>query len=144
MKQFALELNKNAIQIEASELSPPIISYNVEHKCWYLEEEYPYQDGENLIKVPKGFDFDLASIPRFLWWLIAPFELSISAPLLHDFVYVHRGDMPEASIVPVRIYNRKQADKLFKRIMKQEGVSKWRMNAAYLAVRWFGKKAWIT
>lgn len=144
MKKFMLEFDKRVIKIEASELPPPIISYNVNEKCWYLEEDYSYQDGGSLIKVPKGFDFDLASIPRFLWWLIAPFELSISAPLLHDFVYVYRGDLPEASIVPVRIYNRKQADELFKRMMKLEGVSKWRMNAAYLAVRLFGKRAWIT
>lgn len=144
MKKFILEFDKQAIQIQASELPPPVISYSVDDKCWYLEAEYSYQDGENLVKVPKGFDFDLASIPRFLWWLIAPFELSITAPLLHDFVYVYRGDLPEASIVPVRIYNRKEADGLFKRIMKQEGVSKWRITAAYFAVRLFGKRAWLT
>lgn len=139
-----LEFDRKIIKIAASELPPPIISYNVSEKCWYLEEEYSYQYDGNLIKVPKGFDFDLASIPRFLWWLIAPFELSISAPLLHDFIYVHRGDLPEASIIPVRTYNRKQADVLFRQLMKQEGVPTWRMNAAYLAVRLFGKKAWIT
>lgn len=144
MKAFTLQLSKKRINIAASELPPPLVSYSLEKKCWFLEEAYSYQDGSNRILVPKKFDFDLASIPRFLWWLIAPFELSITAPLIHDFLYVYRGDLPQASIVPPRMYDRKQTDGLFRAIMAQEGVSRWRMVAAYYAVRWFGKTAWMT
>jgi hypothetical protein len=51
--------------------------------------EKPYVFG--MIQIPAGFVFDLASVPRVLWWLIAPFELSIVAPLIHDWLYRVEG-----------------------------------------------------
>ena len=142
MTQVAQTLKQTRVLIAASELAAPVVTYLVTENCWLLEETYKHQDGDHLVTIPQGFKFDLASIPRFFWWLIAPFELSIAAPLLHDFLYRYRGDPPQGSITPHRIYTRKQADVLFKRIMKQEGVWQWRRQLAYIAVRWFGKKAW--
>lgn len=84
------------------------------------------------ITVAGGFRFDLASIPRALWPVIAPFELSIAAPLIHDWLY--RGND--------RRYTRSQADRIFRELMQREGVSWWRREAAYVAVRAFGGKAW--
>jgi hypothetical protein len=80
--------------------------------------------------IPKGFRSDLASIPRCLWWLIAPFELSIQAPLLHDYLY-KRGRL-----------RRRVVDRVFLGLMESEGVPRWRRNAAYLAVRLFGAPAY--
>ena len=46
---------------------------------------------------------DLSSVPRAFWGLIAPFEVSIEAPLEHDFLYQHRGDPPAGTIdLPAR------------------------------------------
>lgn len=41
--------------------------------------------------MPERFRFDLASLPREAWPLIAPFELSIAAPLLRDYLYRSGG-----------------------------------------------------
>ena len=49
--------------------------------------------GDNLISA-EGFRFDLASIPRVFWFLVSPFELSIAAPLLHDFLYAAKATRP--------------------------------------------------
>jgi hypothetical protein len=82
------------IQITRSVLPAPVVTYIGPGNRWQLEAAYSYADGANVITVPEGFQFDLASIPRMFWGLIAPFELSIAAPLLHDFLYHHQGDLP--------------------------------------------------
>jgi hypothetical protein len=81
-------------------------------------------------------------VPRPFWWLIAPFELSIAAPLIHDFLYRYRGQPPAGSIVPPRSYDRRQSDQLFRELMRLEAVPAWRRAAAYRAVRWFGGAGW--
>jgi hypothetical protein len=142
MKPFMRELDQSPVEIPASGLPSPVLTYLVSEKKWRLEAAYGYRDGAQLITVPDQFEFDLASIPRLFWWLIAPFELSIAAPLLHDFLYRYRGDPPAGLVEPPRSYNREEADRLFRRMMASEGVSRWRRAAAYRAVRWFGGASW--
>jgi len=142
MKAFVHELKADPVKVTKSALSPPVITYLTEEKLWRLEQDYRYRDGGNMITVPSGFEFDLASVPRAIWWLISPFDLSIAAPLVHDFLYRHGGAPPQGAIIPPRTYARKEADLLFRAIMKEEGVWWWRRAAAYRAVRWFGGAAW--
>lgn len=142
MKAFIRELDADLVQVVGSALSPPVVTYLVAERTWRLEQAYGYQDGDTQITVPTVFEFDLASVPRPFWWLIGPFDLSIAAPLVHDFLYRYRGDPPQGSTVPARVYTRREADLLFRAIMKEEGVWWWRRAAAYRAVRWFGGAAW--
>lgn len=142
MKAQVRQFEQAPIEVAASALPPPVVTYIGPGNVWRLEESYSYQDGNNVITVPEGFEFDLASIPRALWWLISPFELSIAAPLLHDFLYQHKGDPPSGSIVPPRTYSRKEADDLFRTVMEQEGVPAWRRSLAYAGVRAFGWLGW--
>jgi hypothetical protein len=134
-------LEREPVDIAGSRLPPPILSY-VGGRHWRLEADYSYRDAETTITVGKGFQFDLSSVPRLLWWLIAPFELSVAAPLLHDFLYFHGGRPPEGSVEPPRIYNRAEVDAMFRGIMRKEGVPRWRQVLGYLAVRVFGRQAW--
>ena len=86
--------------------------------------------------------FDLSSIPRLFWPVIAPFELSITAPLVHDFLYAHGGEPPPGSVSPPRTYTRRETDRIFRVIMRAEGVAAWRRILGYAAVRLFGRSAW--
>jgi len=142
MKAFVRSLQSEPVAIAASSLPGPIVTYLVQDKTWRLEAPYSYRHGGNTIRVPALFEFDLASIPRSFWWLVAPFELSIAAPLLHDFLYRYGGKPPEGAIAPPRTYTREEADLLFREVMAEEGVPAWRRFAAYRAVRWFGGQAW--
>ena len=141
MRGAAKGLEHNPVDITDSRLRPPILSH-LGGRRWRLEADYPYRDAESTITVPKGFEFDLSSIPRLLWWLIAPFELSVAAPLLHDFLYFHGGRPPAGTVTPPRIYSRVEVDAMFRGIMRKEGVSAWRRALGYLAVRTFGMPAW--
>lgn len=122
----------------------PIWIALVEDETWETENVVEYDDAENECKliIPAKYRFDLASVPRFAWRAIAPFELSILAPLLHDYIYDWKGQLPESSVIPHRTYTRYEADRLFLYVMRHEGVKRWRRTLAYLAVRCFGWIYW--
>lgn len=136
----ARRLERTPVRIPASRLPPPILSHR--DGAWVLEAPYAYHDAGTRITVPAGFRFDLASVPRLLWPVVAPFELSIAAPLLHDFLYRFAGAPPEPAIEPPRRYARREADRLFRDVMAAEGVSAWRRHAAFLATRLLGGRSW--
>jgi len=92
-------------------------------------------DGEPYLSmtVPAGFECDLASIPRIAYPFAAPHELSLSAAIAHD---AHHA----AAITP-RL-TRRQADRLFLRLMRHRRVVAWRRWPAFAAVRLFGGLAY--
>lgn len=130
------------VEIPGSTIETPWVRYLPREGVWETRDAFTYHDGPRALTIPGGFRCDLASVPRRLWWLIAPFELSIAAPLLHDALYRHAGELPDGWCVPLAGYTREQADRLFRDVMKAEGVPAWRRAAAYRAVRWFGGGAW--
>ena len=104
------------------------------------------------IVVPEGYENDLASIPRVLWWWISPFDLG-AASVPHDWIYQHRGDLPPGSwqrfeegawVDDGRTWTRMRADRLFGRMMRECQVSILKRRAAFLVVRELGWWAWIT
>ena len=92
------------------------------------------------LTVPVGFKFDLASIPRLLWTFLAPFELSIPAPLIHDFLYRHHGSPPGSSAAAA--FTRADTDRLFFQAMVDNAVPRLKRRVAWLAVRLFGWVPW--
>lgn len=85
-----------------------------------------------VIEIKAGFRYDGASIPRAVWALIgSPFTGKyLPAALLHDALY------------SAEIFNRKTCDKIFLEYMRDLGVSWWRRNSMWLAVRCFGGSVW--
>ena len=82
--------------------------------------------------VPTDFRTDGASIPKGLWWLIGgPFSGRYRGPaIVHDRLYF-TGEG-----------GKRYADKIFREAMQVSGVSFWKRNILYRAVRWFGYGAW--
>lgn len=118
------------------------VTYLVREGSWRLDADFRWEEGGTRLTVPAGYRFDLASVPRLLWWLIAPFELSLAAPLVHDFLYRTAGVPPPRTVEPHRTFTRAEADRIFCAIMARQGVAGWRLAAAYLAVRVAGVLAW--
>jgi hypothetical protein len=110
------------------------ITYLVRDGEWESEHAVvvPDVDRGRELRIPAGFRYDLASIPRWLWPIIAPHELSLIAPLAHDWLYRNHDAR----------YTRPEADNLFRDLMRRERVPKWRRASAYAAVRAFGAQAW--
>ena len=84
------------------------------------------------ITVKKGFDFDGASIPKWLWSIYgSPLNGNyVVASLIHDGLYASQK------------VSKKVSDKIFLDIMKQSNVGYIKRTSMYLAVKIFGGKDW--
>ncbi len=141
---------------------PPVFNIPVSEKMYMLAKQYVYQweieqEGGKVqykIVVPEGFMYDGASVPRIAWSLsgITPDGLMRAPALVHDWIYAHKGKLPDESYQfkigkakwkPVlAVWAREAADKLFARMMRESGVSKPKRRMVYRAVRWFGGFSW--
>jgi hypothetical protein len=94
------------------------------------------------ITCKKGFKTDLASTPKALWNIIAPWDIARAA-IIHDLLYLkirqyrakHPEDMKGISLA------KKASDKVFLLAMQDSSpaVPTWKINAAYYAVVTFGR-----
>ena len=98
-----------------------------------LLEEYVYDINGYLIRVPKYFITDGASIPKSLQWIYDPYGKYIKAAVIHDYLYSKYNDTG---------INRTLADKIFDFIMKETGVNAKTRRKFYVAVKYFGKIFW--
>lgn len=120
-----------------SEPPYPVLSYEVATDRWTVVHEFIVYEDDAFVRVPGGYQTDLATIPRLLWTTFAaPYQLGVVAPIVHDFVYDHGGRLGEYGN---RTYTRKETDRLFYRIMRARGVRAWRAGLAYVGVRLFGR-----
>lgn len=126
------------------------------HPIYKLETTYAYQwiapDGRaRRLIIPAGFICDGASVPKILWHFMLPDGLHRAAALVHDFLYEYRGKLPIGSyqrltgnkweIIDAQ-WERRHADKMFARILRESNVSKFKRRNAYRAVRAGGWTYW--
>jgi hypothetical protein len=97
------------------------------------------------ITVPSEFITDLASTPRILWNVIAPFDVARAA-IVHDLLYKairkYRWTIGKVEEDKQLIIDAKKAsDKVFLLAMKdaEPKVSKWKIYCAWKAVDLFGR-----
>jgi len=83
-----------------------------------------------LIKVPVGFQTDLASVPRILQPALQKDGGILEAALVHDYLYSHAAQAMG--------FTRKQADLIFLEAMTMAGMGPIKRGWAFHAVRMFG------
>lgn len=112
------------------------ISPRSKENIWVVDEAFSYifEDLGIRITIPKDFKTDGASIPRFLWRVLGhPFEPKVArAAVVHDFLYSKECTLN---------IDRKKADRVFKAILKQDGVNTIKRTLLYFGVRVGG---WVT
>ena len=82
--------------------------------------------------VPEGFVTDLASVPKFLWWLFSPYGSYTMAAVLHDMLW--RASKGLESPGPVK--DPKDVDGLFRRSMRLSGTGFFTRWLMWGGVRW--------
>lgn len=84
------------------------------------------------LEIKDGFEFDGATIPRFLWSIAGyPFQSPrVTAAVMHDWLYT------------THVVKRKVADKLFYNAMIGLGCKRFCAGFDYLFVRMFGLVGW--
>jgi hypothetical protein len=88
---------------------------------WALDQPLTYTGKRDTFVVPSGFVTDFVSVPRLLTWLLPRYGDYTRAAILHDYLWT-RDDVTKAD-----------ADGLFRRAMRELGVSvprRWMMWAA--------------
>lgn len=113
--------------------SPAWVKQNKDGKTWTIVESFYYSSAilDKTITIPKGFQTDLASVPRFLWSIgFAPFGKYTDAAIVHDFLYTFQP------------CSRSLADMVLLEAMRVLGVGKFKSYTIYSAVRAFGYIYW--
>ena len=95
-----------------------------------LISDYIYQIENYVIRVPKSFVTDYASIPRIFRAIVLPYGKHSGASVVHDYLYSKNCELN---------IERKKADKIFLEILKEGGVNPILARLMYIAVRCFGK-----
>lgn len=103
---------------------------------WRTAEPLEYRFEGVQLRVPRGFQTDLASVPRILWPILPPWGHYTAAAVLHDWLYIEQAVMGE----PI---SRGFADRAFLEAMKDLRVRITRRRAMYRGVRTFGWIPWL-
>ncbi len=148
-------------------LPQPLITPDKKHG-YVLAQAYTYEwikEGKRFrLTVPEGEPTDGASVPRALWSIIPPDGLHRAAAIPHDFLFARQGgkrkplppgsyqvhtkegwkDVADVYGPEAAIWTRKEADRLFGRMLREAGVGMFQRRAMYRAVRTFGWIWWRT
>ena len=110
----------------------PIYIDGKKYDCFELYKDYSYTLSNGIaVTIPKGFETDFASIPRFLWNVFPPhWKPYREAAIVHDYLYVSKN----------KITSRAFADAEFRRMLILEGVNKSEAYLFWAMVRIFGGK----
>jgi Protein of unknown function (DUF1353) len=112
-----------------------MLTYLALEGVWQLDHDVTVYGNEESWVVPAGFKTDLASSPRALWWLIGPYGPYLFSALVHDWMYEQwrNGN-----------FKRVDADGIFRRNLRQDGVRKVQRWFMWTAVRFAGgPKQWL-
>ena len=115
---------------------------------WGLQRDLTYRRGDppEMITVRAGFPTDLASIPRWAWFILPPDGPWVKAAIIHDYLYATSGTgvwkRKGPAVTRERPYSRAEADFIMREAMAARGVGALRRNIIYLAVRLGGAGGW--
>lgn len=103
------------------------------------ETSFLFNNKEYNLLIKKGFEWDGATIPRFLWSIIGfyPAGILLVPSLWHDYVYYNKGFVNGVFI------SRNMSDLLFYEHLIISGVKVSTAKRIYKAIRIFGMIYWI-
>jgi len=108
--------------------SPELVVRRIDANFWAVVEPLVYRGDRDRFVVPAGFRTDFASVPRLVTWLIPRYGAYTLAAILHDWLC---GEGIDSGAVTAR-----QADGIFRRVMRESGVPVLRRWIMWAGVRW--------
>jgi hypothetical protein len=111
---------------------------------WEVVEEYEARMVMLCVCIPRGFIFDGASIPKVFRGLLSPVGILLIPGMVHDFAYRYHailtpGNQDRHNMQPI---TKKNADLIFLNLANEINGKRIINRIAYLAVKYFGHKAW--
>lgn len=95
---------------------------------WRLTVPLVYEGERDTFSIPAGYRTDFATVPRLVAWFVPRFGRYTRAAVLHDWLITDA--IPAGRVTPV------DADGLFRRVMREQGVSAPRRWVMWAGVRW--------
>ena len=100
----------------------------VDANTWSVVDPLVYRGRDERFVVPAGFRTDFATVPRLVVWLVPRFGAYTLAAILHDWLC---SDGIRSGAVTSR-----EADGIFRRVMRESGVPVLRRWLMWAGVRW--------
>ena len=116
----------------------PLRTQKIGEWRWLLTDDLEFYSDryKGVFIAPRGFQTDLASIPRFAWTIFPKVGKHDAGAVIHDAAYGHALVTRHMD----RIHAVKDvADRLFLEGMIAEGVNQVSARTMYRIVSWFGK-----
>jgi len=120
-----------------SSFTTPLIVTPYGDRKWELVRSFDFyinkgviDDLKHNIHIKKGFITDFASVPQLFWNIVPPWGKYGKAAVIHDYLYTTHD------------FTKAQSDMIFLHGMEILGVVWWKAHIMYIAVKYFGKKAW--
>lgn len=114
---------------------------------WKLLDDLNYHDSiYGVITAHEGFETNYASLDALRNVITFPIYAMLAdygdkSATIHDFLYNRGGFYNEVGeLIPV---SRREADCIFYRALRSEGISRWRANMFFYGVRTFGRKYYL-
>lgn len=94
---------------------------------WQLVEDLVYKGQDQLFTIPAGYVTDFATVPPFMRWLVETYGPYTRAAIVHDWLISEE--------IPARRVTSRDADGIFRRIMREEGTPMFKRWIMWAAVR---------
>jgi hypothetical protein len=108
---------------------------------WKIEQDFHYTIGEEQYKIPAGFEFDGASVPKFLATFLSPVGVLLMGGLVHDYGYKY-ATLMRADGTTIGYHDQKHMDGLFRDICIEVNGFRVLNYLAYWTLRLAGFVAW--
>jgi len=109
---------------------------------WEIAKDFHYELNGKKYIIPAGFQFDGASIPKFLASFLSPVGVLLIGGLVHDYAYKYSALKPSNDKDPILLLDQKKADEIFRDINIEINGFYFLNYLAYYALRLGGFVAW--
>lgn len=93
-----------------------IVMWLLSTRNWEIVEDWKYNINDKQYVVPAGFQFDGASIPKFLRTFFSPVGVLLIGGLVHDYMYKYTHCKPVSEEDALLVVDQKRADEIFRDI----------------------------
>ena len=81
---------------------------------WTIAKDWQFKMNGTDYVIPKGFDFDGASVPKFLATFLSPVGVLLVGGLVHDYLYKHRVLVHKGKKTTTEKMTQKESDEIFR------------------------------
>src|SRR6056300_1261476 len=119
-----------------------IIMWLMTTRNWVIIKDWKYKINGVEYVIPAGFQFDGASIPKFLRTFFSPVGVLLIGGLLHAYMYKYTACKPVDKKGALLVVNQKRADQIFRDINIEVNGFYFMNYLAYWSLRLGGFVAW--